>query len=91
MNHHKKNDLLKNLHYFERIKDQMEKHEFRAKSIQFRRNLLERQRVANYTNELDRVRGELSRSVLPGETRRGLTKRAKQLKILGAQATSSIR
>ena len=69
----------------------MEKHELRAKSLRFRRNLLERQRVANYTNELDRVRGELSKTVLHGETRRGLTQRAKQLKILGAQATNSIR
>ena len=60
MNHHKKNDIRKNLHYYERVKDQMEKHELKAKSIQFRKNLLERQRVANYTNELDRVRGLLS-------------------------------
>ena len=90
MNHHKKNDILKNLHYFERVKDQMEKHELRAKSIQFRRNLLERQRVANYTNELDRVRGELSKSVLPGQTRLLLAQREKHLRALGAQATGGI-
>ena len=90
MNRHKKNDLLKNLHYFELVKDQMEKHELKAKSIQFRKNLLERQRVANYTNELDRVRGLLSRTVLPGQTRVGLTERARHLRTLGAQATGSI-
>ena len=90
MNRHTKNDLLKNLHYFELVKDQMEKHELKAKSIQFRKNLLERQRVANYKNELDRVRGELSKTVLHGETRSGLTQREKHLRILGAQATGSI-
>ena len=90
MNWHKKNDILKNLRYFELVKDQMEKHELRAKSIQFRRNLLERQRVANYTNELDRVRGELSKSVLPGQTRLLLAQREKHLRTLGAQATGGI-
>ena len=90
MNNQKKNDIRKNLHYFERVKDQMEKHELKAKSIQFRKNLLERQRVANYTNELDRVRGLLSRTVLPGQTRVGLTERARHLRTLGAQATGSI-
>ena len=91
MNHHKKNDILKNLHYFALVKDQMEKHELRAKSLRFRRNLVERQRVANYTNELDRVRGELSKSVLHGETRSGLAQREKHLRALGAQATGSIK
>ena len=90
MNRHKKNDLLKNLRYFELVKDQMEKHDLRVKSLQFRRNLLERQRVANYTNELDRVRGLLARTVLPGQTRLGLTQRATHLRALGAQATNGI-
>ena len=47
----------------------MDKHELKAKSIHFRRNLLERQRIANYTNEMDRVRGELSRTALHDETK----------------------
>ena len=91
MNRHKKNDILKNLRYFELVKDQMEKHELKAKSIQFRKNLLERQRVANYTNELDRVRGLLARTVLPGQTRLGLLQRATHLRGLGAQALDGIR
>ena len=91
MNHHKKNDILKNLHYFERVKDQMEKHELRAKSIHFRRNLLERQKVANYSNELDRVRGLLSQTVLHHDTKTGLLAREKQLRILGEEAISGIR
>ena len=91
MSQNRKNDMLKNLHYFARVKDQMEKHELRAKSIHFRRNLLERQKVANYTNELDRVRGVLGRTVLHYDTKSGLLARAKQLRILGAEATSGIR
>jgi hypothetical protein len=83
--------IKQNITYYKMLKDQMERHELRAKSIHFRRNLLERQTVANYTNELDRVRGELSKSVIAGTTRSGLLRRAEQLKKLGAEATSGIK
>ena len=83
--------MLKNLHYFERVKQQMEQRRLRVESIHFRRNLLERQRVANYSNELDRVRGELSKTVLHHDTKSGLIARAKHLRTLGAEATSGIK
>jgi len=91
MNSHMKAHIQKNMHYFERVKEQMEKHELKAKSIHFRRNLLERQKVANYTNELDRVRGLLSQTVLHPHTKRSLITRASQLKALGAEATNGIK
>ena len=49
--------LKQNFNYFTMLKDQMEKHELRAENIHVRRNLLERQKIANRNNELDRVMG----------------------------------
>jgi len=80
-----------NLNYFKMVKDQMEKHSLRTQSIHFRHNLLERQKVANYHNELDRVRGELSRTVLNDTTKMSLLAREKQLKALAAESLSSLK
>ena len=80
-----------NLNYFINLKAAMDKHELKATNIHFRRNLLERQRIANYTNEMDRVRGELSRTVLHDETKLSLMKRANHLRSLGAEAISGIK
>ena len=76
MNNHTSDKIKNNLTYFTHLKSQMEKHELRAKSFHFRRNLLERQKVANYTNELDRIMGELSKTVLHGQTRVKLIERS---------------
>lgn len=40
--------------------------EDQAKSIEFRRNLLERQRRANYINEYDRIKGALESGTVQG-------------------------
>ena len=42
----------------------MDARETKAKSIHFRNKLLERQKVANYQNELDRMRGALTQQEL---------------------------
>ena len=73
------------------VKDQMEKHALRTQSIHFKNNLLERQKVANYHNELDRVRGELSRTVLNDTTKMSLLAREKHLKALAAESLSSLK
>ena len=64
-----------NLNYFMNLKSAMGKHELTVKSLHLRRNLLERQRIANYTND---------------QTKLSLIERARQLKALGAEATSGI-
>ena len=58
----------KSLHYLRQLKAILEARETKAKSIHFRNNLLERQKVANYQNELDRMKGGLTQAELKGLT-----------------------
>ena len=52
----------KSLHYLRQLKAIMEARETKAKSIHFRNNLIQREKVANYPNELDRMRGGLTQA-----------------------------
>jgi hypothetical protein len=79
----------KHIRYYTNLKNQLDIHETKARSIQFRKNVLERQKVNNYNNELDRIRGELSNTVLRGNSREHLIKRRIELTKLGATATGS--
>ena len=76
----------RSLNYYKKLKNQMEAHETKAKSIQFRNHVLQRQKINNYSNELERVKGELSNSVLGWQSREHLLNRQFQLKRLGAEA-----
>ena len=69
----------KSLHYLRQLKAIMEARETKAKSIHFRNNLLERQKVANYQNELDRMRGGLTQSELKGLTAGAFKSRLEKL------------
>ena len=79
-----------NIRYYGNLKKQMEISETKSKAVYFRRHILERQTMANYHNELDRISGELSRPILQGETREGLVAKRQYLKTIGAQATAGI-
>ena len=59
-----KKQMKKSTHYLRQLKNIMEAKEAKAKSIHFRNKLLERQKVANYQNELDRMRGALTQQEL---------------------------
>ena len=66
-------------------------HTTKQSSIHFRKNALDRQTVSNYQNEYNRVRGELSNTVLSnGLTKRRLEERQAELLKLGASAVNSI-
>ena len=52
----------RNLHYLKNLKDTLEAHQTKASSILFRKQLLEHQNKINYTTELSRIRGELSKT-----------------------------
>ena len=77
----------RNLNYYKKLKNQMEAHETKAKSIQFRNHVLQREKK-NYSNELERVKGELSNSVsgLGWRSREHLIHRRFILERLGAEA-----
>ena len=68
-----------NTHYLKILKDEQEFRDTKAKSINYRRKMLERQKIANYKNELDRVNGLIGQSVLKGITHEQLDKRKKEL------------
>ena len=69
----------KSLHYLRQLKAIMEARETKAKSIHFRNKLLERQKVANYQNELDRMRGGLTQVELKGLTAGAFKSRIEKL------------
>ena len=80
-------DAVRNrLGYWKLVKKTMEAHETKAKSILFRKNLLDAQKKINYQNEYERLRGTLAHTVVPIQTRETLTKRIDQLAKLGAKA-----
>ena len=74
--------MKKSLHYYKRLQDTMDAHETKAQSTHFRRRLLERQKVASYQNELDRLRGGLSQAELKGLTAGAFKSRIENLQKL---------
>ena len=69
------------LRQMEHLARQLEARETLAKSIHQRRKWLEQQKIANYQNEYDRIRGDVSRmnTVVPDQTIERLKNRAKHL------------
>jgi len=65
------------LRHYKNLKKILEAHETREASIALRKRFYERQRHNNYMNEYNRIRGELSRSVLKGASKAHLEKRKK--------------
>ena len=78
--------------YFKNLKDFVEGQKNKSASILYRRKLLEHRDKVNYTNELQRIRGELSRNDtrLPIGTTDRLKAREDELKKLGAQIVDKI-
>ena len=70
----------------------MDVHQTKTASIQIRKKWLERQKVHNYQNEYDRIRGLISQNVKKHNDSSvdGLRQRAKELKKLGAKVIDHI-
>ena len=71
---------LDNMNYFKQLKNFHEMQEVKAKNVAYRNRILQRQKISNYHNELDRVRGELSKTTLGGVTHNIIKKREDELK-----------
>ena len=78
------------LHHYKHLKKILEAHETRTASIALRKKWYEKQRHNNYMNEYQRIRGELSRSVLKGSSLSYMQNRKKTLEALGAIAIDKI-
>ena len=84
---HIEDQVRNRLGYWNMVKKTMEAHETKAKSILFRKNLIDITNRINYQNEYERLRGNLAHTVIPDVyTRELLTKRIDQLVKLGAKA-----
>ena len=65
------------LNHYKHLKNILEAHETRTASIALRKKWYGKQIHNNYMNEYNRIRGELSRSVLKGASKAHLEKRKK--------------
>ena len=73
-------DVVRNSpHYFKMVKEMMERHELKAKNINFRMKLLQDRRKSMYQNEYDRIKGILAHTVVPQQTRDTIKKRMEQI------------
>jgi hypothetical protein len=70
------------LRQLEHLGRQIEARDIKAKHLATRREWLQRQTNANYRNEYDRLRGELSRSTLPFVDKSRLQQRERELERL---------
>ena len=77
--------------YYKGLKDKLEIHQTKVGLISLRNKWLRDQKIANYQNEYDRIRGELSQSNLQGKTVEQLKDRKDMLEKLGAMAFNSIK
>ena len=75
---------------YELMTKAMDFREAKDKSIHFRRNLLEKQKVNNYISEVERIRGDLSQTVLNSQTRHRLEERKTELKALSSKAIAGM-
>ncbi len=83
--------LERRLHYYKQLQRQIDAHTTKAHSIALRKRWLERQRVANYQNEHDRLLNLMSTSNLGATTKESMAQRIKKLEELGAEAVNGIK
>ena len=74
-NKYKKYDL----HYLKQLKNFHEMQELKAKNIHFHNQMMKRNTIANYKNEIDRINGEMNKSKLKGITIESLKMRKEAL------------
>ena len=78
------------MQYYKGLKDKLEI-QTKVGLVSLRNKWLRDQKIANYQNEYDRIRGELSRSNLQGKTIEKLKDRKAMLEKIGAMAFNSIK
>ena len=82
--------VVNRLQHYKHFKKNLEAHKTRSASIALRKKWYDKQKHNNYMNEYNRIRGELSRSVLKGASKAHLEKRKNTLETLGAVAIDKI-
>jgi len=72
---HKKSEIVNRLQYWKRVKNMMETHKLKEKSVLFRKKLLDDSIKTNYKHEYDRLRSTLQHSVVDAQTKENIDKR----------------
>ena len=79
-----------NLDYYKRVHEEIKARKTRASLIYLQKNWLEKQRVSNYQNEYDRIRGILADTKTGDLTKQALEKRSADLREMGAKIIDGI-
>ena len=80
------------LAYYKRLEQQIKHHELRDKSLDMRRRILKNQRLSNYQNEYDKIKGILDHTIVPtGHSLQYYKARIKYLEKMGASAFEGIK
>ena len=82
--------IARKLHYYKQLQKQIDAHQTKEASIVLRKKFLERQKVANYQNEYDRIRGMIAQNDRKGVSVEHLKDKKKELEKLGARAIDGI-
>ena len=78
------------LEYYKRLQNEIKARKTKSSSIMLRKQWLEKQKINNYQNEYDRIRGILSNSVTGELTNEKLHERHRNLEKLGAKMIDNI-
>ena len=76
--------------YFKRVQSDIDSRKTKASLIMLRKQWLDKQKVNNYQNEYDRIRGILNTSVTGELTNDKLNKRKVELEKMGANIINQI-
>ena len=75
----------RSLHQIKHLQKIIDAHKTKAASIKLRQEWLNKQKVNNYSNEYERIRGMIENNLVKGKSIEGLEKRKKQMEDKGAK------
>ena len=78
------------LNQVQHLQSMIDARQSKSKSVSFRHEILQKQKVKNYQSEYSRIRSHLEGSVIPHTTREKVVSRAAHLRALGAKAVDNI-
>jgi len=77
-------------HHYEQLQKFLDAYDTKRASVEFRRNVLVKQKKHNYQLEYDRVRSELNSKLIPDITKHQIINRMAELELMGAKAVDEI-
>ena len=78
------------VNHYKQLQKLLDAYKTRQASIEFRRNVIQKQKKNNYQLEYDRIRNQLGSHLVPHTTKQMIKDRMKELEKLGASAINKI-